>query len=107
MQNTKKVYLRLALFLGGTPQSGIPNGFDEDGLTQQCSMKCLLALMAGVGWFLQLRHTNIYTKNIGWGRDGISPVSNRAHAYYLECLCNDFQKIIINQFNRSATLIVL
>ncbi|KAL8207319.1 UNVERIFIED_CONTAM: hypothetical protein K2H54_054662 [Gekko kuhli] len=51
----------------------------------------------------RLRHTNIYTKNVGWGRDGISPVSNRAHAYYLECLCNDFQKIVINQFNRMSS----
>ncbi|XP_060102459.1 uncharacterized protein LOC132577048 isoform X2 [Heteronotia binoei] len=51
----------------------------------------------------KLRHTNIYTKNVGWGRDGISPVSNRAHAYYLECLCNDFQKIVINQFNRMCS----
>ncbi|XP_077158423.1 uncharacterized protein LOC143819984 isoform X2 [Paroedura picta] len=51
----------------------------------------------------RLRHTNIYTKNVGWGRDGISPASNRAHAYYLERLCNDFQKIVINQFNRMSS----
>ncbi|XP_048366186.1 uncharacterized protein LOC125440412 isoform X2 [Sphaerodactylus townsendi] len=47
----------------------------------------------------RLRHTNIYTKNIVWGKDGISPASNKAHAYYIERLCNNFQKIVINQFN--------
>ncbi|KAF7238080.1 NACHT and WD repeat domain-containing protein 2 [Varanus komodoensis] len=49
----------------------------------------------------RIRHTNIYCKNVSWGRDGINPTSNRSHAYYLECLCNDFQKIAINQFNRA------
>ncbi|XP_053110680.1 uncharacterized protein LOC128326880 isoform X3 [Hemicordylus capensis] len=48
----------------------------------------------------RLRHTNIYKKNITWGKDGINPSSNRSHAYYLECLCNDFQKIVSSQFNR-------
>ncbi|XP_062837471.1 uncharacterized protein LOC100559988 isoform X3 [Anolis carolinensis] len=48
----------------------------------------------------RLRHTNIYNKNINWGRDGISPTHNRSHAYYLDCLCSDFQKIVVNHFNR-------
>nr|XP_034969164.1 uncharacterized protein LOC118084041 [Zootoca vivipara] len=52
----------------------------------------------------RLRHTNIYRKSIKWGRDGISPTTNRSHAYYLECLCNDFQKIVINHFNRTIHL---
>ncbi|XP_054845628.1 uncharacterized protein LOC129336525 [Eublepharis macularius] len=51
----------------------------------------------------RLRHTNVYTKNISWGKDGITPASNRSHAYYLECLCNDFQKIVINQFKRMSS----
>ncbi|KAK9398964.1 NACHT domain- and WD repeat-containing protein 1-like [Crotalus adamanteus] len=48
----------------------------------------------------RLRHTNIYKKNVSWGKGGINPNRNRSHAYYLECLCNDFQKIVINHFNR-------
>ncbi|XP_058048768.1 uncharacterized protein LOC131203005 isoform X3 [Ahaetulla prasina] len=47
-----------------------------------------------------LRHTNIYKKNVSWGKGGINPNRNRSHAYYLECLCNDFQKIVVNHFNR-------
>uniref|UniRef100_A0A6J0UD75 Uncharacterized protein isoform X1 n=4 Tax=Pogona vitticeps TaxID=103695 RepID=A0A6J0UD75_9SAUR len=50
----------------------------------------------------RLRHTNIYSKNINWGKNGISPTSNSSHAYYLECLCNDFQKIVISHFNRTT-----
>ncbi|KAM6439908.1 uncharacterized protein PHA67_022331 [Liasis olivaceus] len=48
----------------------------------------------------RLRHTNIYNKNVSWGIGGINPNRNRSHAYYLECLCSDFQKIVINHFNR-------
>ncbi|KAG8134727.1 hypothetical protein E2320_007821, partial [Naja naja] len=48
----------------------------------------------------KLRHTNIYKKNVSWGKGGINPNRNRTHAYYLECLCNDFQKIVTNHFNR-------
>ncbi|XP_026522963.1 uncharacterized protein LOC113411866 isoform X1 [Notechis scutatus] len=48
----------------------------------------------------KLRHTNIYKKNVSWGKNGINPNRNRTHAYYLECLCNDFQKIVTNHFNR-------
>ncbi|XP_034298711.1 RWD domain-containing protein 4 isoform X1 [Pantherophis guttatus] len=48
----------------------------------------------------RLRHTNIYKKNVSWGKGGINPNRNRSHAYYLECLCNDFQKIVVNHFNR-------
>ncbi|KAH0616128.1 hypothetical protein JD844_027012 [Phrynosoma platyrhinos] len=50
---------------------------------------------------LRLRHTNIYNRNINWGSDGISPTHNRSHAYYLDCLCSDFQKIVVNHFNRT------
>ncbi|XP_077333411.1 uncharacterized protein LOC143975182 isoform X2 [Lithobates pipiens] len=47
----------------------------------------------------RLRHTNIYEYSISWGWDGINPVTNRAHAYYLERLCNDFQRKVIGHFN--------
>ncbi|XP_072262219.1 uncharacterized protein [Pyxicephalus adspersus] len=47
----------------------------------------------------RLRHTNIYEYNISWGWDGINPVSNRSHAYYLERLCSDFQRKVIGHFN--------
>ncbi|XP_042323154.1 uncharacterized protein LOC121930632 isoform X2 [Sceloporus undulatus] len=51
----------------------------------------------------RLRHTNIYNKNIIWGKDGISPTHNRSHAYYLDCLCSDFQKIVVNHFNKTIS----
>ncbi|KAJ7326778.1 hypothetical protein JRQ81_016537 [Phrynocephalus forsythii] len=35
------------------------------------------------------------------GENGISPTSNRSHAYYLDCICSDFQKIVISHFNRT------
>ncbi|KAM5194794.1 NACHT and WD repeat domain-containing protein 2-like [Mantella aurantiaca] len=47
----------------------------------------------------RLRHTNIYEYNISWGWDGINPLSNRSHAYYLERLCNDFHRKVISHFN--------
>ncbi|KAE8629828.1 hypothetical protein XENTR_v10000607 [Xenopus tropicalis] len=48
----------------------------------------------------RLRHTNISEYIVSWGWDGINPVSNRSHAYYLERLGNDFRKKVIAHFNR-------
>ncbi|XP_018086077.1 uncharacterized protein LOC108698788 isoform X2 [Xenopus laevis] len=48
----------------------------------------------------RLRHTNISESNVSWGWEGINPVSNRSHAYYLELLGNDFRKKVIAHFNR-------
>ncbi|KAJ6668622.1 hypothetical protein lerEdw1_012104 [Lerista edwardsae] len=59
--------------------------------------------MDPAGLPLQLRHTNIYSRNVSWGKDGIVPSSSRSHAYYLERLCNDFQKIVISHFNRMTS----
>ncbi|XP_059577275.1 NACHT domain- and WD repeat-containing protein 1 [Alligator mississippiensis] len=50
--------------------------------------------------YTRLHHTNIYEKSISWGKRGIDPASNRSRAYYLERLCNDFQKIVITHFSR-------
>ncbi|KAM4706599.1 uncharacterized protein O3C94_015328 [Discoglossus pictus] len=51
----------------------------------------------------RLRHTNIYDYSISWGWDGINPISNRSHAYYLERLCSDFQKKVTAHFNRMTS----
>ncbi|XP_063776767.1 uncharacterized protein LOC134922808 isoform X2 [Pseudophryne corroboree] len=50
----------------------------------------------------RLRHTNIYEYSISWGLDGINPISNRSHAYYLERLCTDFQRKVIEHFSRTT-----
>ncbi|XP_069600190.1 NACHT domain- and WD repeat-containing protein 1-like [Ranitomeya imitator] len=50
----------------------------------------------------RLRHTNIYDYSVSWGREGINPVSNRSHAYYLERLCTDFQRKVIGHFSRTC-----
>ncbi|XP_040275834.1 uncharacterized protein LOC120991011 [Bufo bufo] len=50
----------------------------------------------------RLRHTNIYEYNVSWGWEGINPVSNRSHAYYLERLCSDFQRKVIGHFSRTC-----
>ncbi|KAM8939444.1 uncharacterized protein RCH25_053088 [Pelodytes ibericus] len=52
----------------------------------------------------RLRHTNIYEFSVSWGRDGINPVTNRSHAYYLDRLCRDFQRTVIAHFNRTTNL---
>ncbi|XP_056416173.1 uncharacterized protein LOC130357501 [Hyla sarda] len=57
------------------------------------------ALIKGI--HQKLRHTNIYEYSVSWGWEGINPVSNRSHAYYLERLCSDFQKKVIEHFNRT------
>ncbi|XP_071979384.1 uncharacterized protein [Engystomops pustulosus] len=57
------------------------------------------ALIKGI--HQRLRHTNIYEHSVSWGWDGINPVSNRSHAYYLERLCNDFHKKVIGHFSRT------
>ncbi|XP_069832269.1 NACHT domain- and WD repeat-containing protein 1-like [Dendropsophus ebraccatus] len=49
----------------------------------------------------RLRHTNIYEYSVSWGWEGINPVSNRSHAYYLERLCSDFQRKVIGHFSRT------
>ncbi|KAG7461821.1 hypothetical protein MATL_G00195090 [Megalops atlanticus] len=48
----------------------------------------------------KLRHTNIYERNVGWGRKGLNPKVNRSHLFYTERLCSDFKRIVINQLNR-------
>ncbi|XP_075695609.1 uncharacterized protein LOC142661658 [Rhinoderma darwinii] len=50
----------------------------------------------------RLRHTNIYDYSVSWGWEGINPVSNRSHAYYLERLCSDFQRKVIAHFSRTC-----
>ncbi|XP_075142931.1 uncharacterized protein LOC142218232 [Leptodactylus fuscus] len=55
------------------------------------------ALIKGI--HQRLRHTNIYEYSVSWGWEGINPVSNRSHAYYLERLCTDFQRKVIGHFN--------
>ncbi|XP_077135681.1 uncharacterized protein LOC143793014 [Ranitomeya variabilis] len=50
----------------------------------------------------RLRHTNIYDYSVSWGWEGINPVSNRSHAYYLERLCTDFQRKVIGHFSRTC-----
>ncbi|XP_075466753.1 uncharacterized protein LOC142501163 isoform X2 [Ascaphus truei] len=52
----------------------------------------------------RLRHTNIYEHSVSWGWDGINPISNRSHAYYLTRLCNDFQRKVTAHFNRMINL---
>ncbi|KAG8453786.1 hypothetical protein GDO86_000422 [Hymenochirus boettgeri] len=52
----------------------------------------------------RLRHTNITEYSVSWGWDGINPVSNRSHAYYLERLGNDFQKKVTAHFSRMVNL---
>ncbi|KAM4807673.1 uncharacterized protein WCC33_012466 [Rhinophrynus dorsalis] len=52
----------------------------------------------------RLRHTNIYDYSVSWGWDGINPISNRSHAYYLERLGNDFRRKVIAHFNRTAVI---
>ncbi|CAH2300407.1 NACHT and WD repeat domain-containing 2-like isoform X3 [Pelobates cultripes] len=47
----------------------------------------------------RLRHTNIYKNNVSWGWDGINPITNRSHAYYLDRLCRDFQRNVTTHFN--------
>ncbi|XP_069487576.1 uncharacterized protein [Ambystoma mexicanum] len=51
----------------------------------------------------RLRHTNIYDYSVSWGWDGINAKTNRSHAYYLERICIEFQKIVISQFNRMTS----
>ncbi|KAM4053505.1 uncharacterized protein ACNLHF_006156 isoform 2-T2 [Anomaloglossus baeobatrachus] len=58
------------------------------------------ALIKGI--HQRLRHTNIYDYSVSWGWEGINPGSNRSHAYYLERLCNDFQKKVIGHFSRTC-----
>ncbi|XP_038661641.1 NACHT and WD repeat domain-containing protein 2-like [Scyliorhinus canicula] len=50
----------------------------------------------------RLRHTNIYEYKVSWGRDGINPHLNRSHLFYMQQLCNDFQKTSIAHFNRNV-----
>ncbi|XP_069796593.1 uncharacterized protein [Narcine bancroftii] len=50
----------------------------------------------------RLRHTNIYEYKVSWGRDGINPHLNRSHFFYMEQLCNDFQKTFTAHFKRIA-----
>ncbi|CAN2388681.1 AAA ATPase domain [Pristimantis euphronides] len=58
------------------------------------------ALIKGI--HQRLRHTNIYEYSVSWGWEGINPVSNRSHAYYLEGLCTNFQRKVIGHFSRTC-----
>uniref|UniRef100_H3AUK7 Uncharacterized protein n=1 Tax=Latimeria chalumnae TaxID=7897 RepID=H3AUK7_LATCH len=51
---------------------------------------------------LQLRYTNICEYTVCWGRNGIDPLVNRSHSYYIEQVCSDFQKAVLNQLNNSV-----
>ncbi|KAG5260928.1 hypothetical protein AALO_G00298090 [Alosa alosa] len=48
----------------------------------------------------KLRHTNIYERNVGWGRRGLSPKHNRSHLFYTERLCSHFQRTVTSSLNR-------
>uniref|UniRef100_H3AUK8 Uncharacterized protein n=1 Tax=Latimeria chalumnae TaxID=7897 RepID=H3AUK8_LATCH len=48
----------------------------------------------------KLRYTNICEYTVCWGRNGIDPLVNRSHSYYIEQVCSDFQKAVLNQLNK-------
>uniref|UniRef100_H3AUK9 Nephrocystin 3-like N-terminal domain-containing protein n=1 Tax=Latimeria chalumnae TaxID=7897 RepID=H3AUK9_LATCH len=52
----------------------------------------------------KLRYTNICEYTVCWGRNGIDPLVNRSHSYYIEQVCSDFQKAVLNQLNKSVLL---
>uniref|UniRef100_A0A8C5WG25 NACHT and WD repeat domain-containing protein 2 n=1 Tax=Leptobrachium leishanense TaxID=445787 RepID=A0A8C5WG25_9ANUR len=56
------------------------------------------------GIYQRLRHTNIYENSVSWGRDGINPITNRSHAYYLDRLCRDFQRKVTAHFHRMTNV---
>ncbi|XP_028461906.1 uncharacterized protein LOC114573893 isoform X2 [Perca flavescens] len=46
----------------------------------------------------KLRHTNIYERNVGWGRKGLK--HNRSHQFYIERISSHFQRNVINSLNK-------
>ncbi|KAL0970488.1 hypothetical protein UPYG_G00242740 [Umbra pygmaea] len=48
----------------------------------------------------QLRHTNIYERNVGWGLNGLNPDQNHSHRFYTERICSHFQRTVINALSK-------
>ncbi|XP_027143899.1 uncharacterized protein LOC109137463 [Larimichthys crocea] len=48
----------------------------------------------------KLRHTNIYERNVGWGRRGLNPKHNHSHLFYTERISSHFQMTVINSLNK-------
>ncbi|XP_029311219.1 uncharacterized protein LOC115023989 [Cottoperca gobio] len=48
----------------------------------------------------KLRHTNIYERNVEWGRKGLNSKHNRSHQFYIERISSHFQRTVINSLNK-------
>eukprot|EP00063_Salmo_salar_P087124 XP_014061959.1 PREDICTED: uncharacterized protein LOC106608527 isoform X2 [Salmo salar] len=48
----------------------------------------------------KLRHTNIYERNVDWGRKGLNPKHNRSQQFYTEHISSHFQRTVINSLNK-------
>ncbi|XP_064878055.1 uncharacterized protein LOC115117676 [Oncorhynchus nerka] len=48
----------------------------------------------------KLRHTNIYERNVDWGRNGLNPKHNRSQQFYTEHISSHFQRTVINSLNK-------
>ncbi|XP_051231416.1 uncharacterized protein LOC127349591 [Dicentrarchus labrax] len=48
----------------------------------------------------KLRHTNIYERNMGWGKRGLNSKHNQSHRFYTERISSHFQRTVINSLNK-------
>ncbi|XP_074480037.1 uncharacterized protein LOC141760845 [Sebastes fasciatus] len=48
----------------------------------------------------KLRYTNIYERNVGWGRKGLNSKHNRSQQFYTERISSHFQRTVINSLNK-------
>ncbi|KAJ3585371.1 hypothetical protein NHX12_014092, partial [Muraenolepis orangiensis] len=51
--------------------------------------------------FAKLRHTNVYERDVGWGRRGLDPKHNGAHRFYTERICSHFTRMALCSLNRA------
>ncbi|CAL8384570.1 unnamed protein product, partial [Arctogadus glacialis] len=52
----------------------------------------------------KLRHTNIYERDVGWGRRGLDPEHNRSHQFYTERICAHFKRTALSSLNKAMVV---
>ncbi|KAG7248559.1 hypothetical protein CRUP_013265, partial [Coryphaenoides rupestris] len=53
-----------------------------------------------------MRHTNIYERDVGWGRRGLDPKTNRSHQFYAERVCAHFKRTALSSLNKAKTCLL-